>query len=90
MINTRILFRNTAIILLAPTTFILLYDIIFYYIPISNNNYSYIDGSYLSLMLLMDFFALAIFIYFYINKIQILFRMITIFFDTHYFFNEIK
>jgi oligosaccharide repeat unit polymerase len=71
MINTKILFRNITIALLAPTTFMLLYDIIFYYIPILNNNYSYIDGSYLSFMLLMDFFALVIFIYFYINQKKI-------------------
>ena len=63
--------KNIFILLFAPTTFIILYDFIFYYIPIVNNNYNYISTPYIYYMIFIDIFSIIIFTYLFIKQKKI-------------------
>lgn len=56
--------RPFIVFLLSPALLFVAYDILFYYIPISNNDYTYISGLYIFFMIFCDIVALWSFMFF--------------------------
>lgn len=62
--------RLFVFIFFSPAVIFIIYDIVFYYIPIVYQNYPYITIEYIFFMIFSDLFALIIFIYLYIYLVS--------------------